>query len=255
MPGPWSPSSTRDFMSCPRLWLNKRQGLEERARVWNPALLAGTVFHAGMKHDIEGTEWDCMELLKAGWPPEEEGLEKACNAVLRGIELARQEALWHDGMIVALEDCLGGDPEEAARHGRYPGTADLVTEDKQGLMVTDYKTHWSRDARYADADLRETQRSWQLKQYAWFAQEKYQKPVTRVRKLLVYFTPVLRVWLVEYPVWDLAPWHAQAQEVWYQMDCLAGYGPHKPPVAWQHEESCERYGWVHRCSFYDSCWP
>lgn len=248
-------------MSCPRLWLNKRQGLEERARVFHPGLLAGTAFHKGMEAYLTGSSpQEAVEASVArDWP--QEGYDpydpgKVVSTVLLALHRAYEELAPGDEGILGAEVALGGPAEEAARHGRYPGTMDLCLEGKDGCLgVWDYKTHWSRDARYADADLRETQRSWQLKQYAYFAQEHYGKPVSTVGKLLVYLSPALKVWKVSYPVGDLASWHAQAQEVWYQMDGLAGYGPHKPPVAWQHEESCERYGWVHRCSFYDDCWP
>jgi hypothetical protein len=81
--------------------------------------------------------------------------------------------------------------------------------------------------------------------------------VKEVSKLLVYFAPGLKSWRVSYPVTPegLRAWYAQAQEVWYQMDTLAGLGPHLAPVPWQNEAMCERYGWIHRCGYYDTCWP
>lgn len=254
MSGPWCPSAVNDFMACPRKFVLRRQGTPERTQsAWSPGLIAGTVYHAGMKHDIDGTEWDVLDLVNADWPTGSPDIhpERVASAIVRGILDTREVLTFHSG-IVSLEDILGGPEEEAKIHGRYAGTADLITEDEQGLIVTDYKTHWKREARYADAELRETQRSWQLKQYAWFAHEKYARPVTRVRKILVYFTPVLKVWSVEYPVTPeaLSAWYSQALNVWEEMDRYEGYPVGSP----QNDDSCERYGWDYRCSYYNHCW-
>jgi len=249
-------------MACPVLWLNKRQGVPERPRVFHPALLAGTAFHAGMEAYLSGgTPQQALEAAVArDWPEgDTEGLsqEKVCATVLLGLHSAYEHLgdLAPEG-ILGCEVRLSGPEEEAERHGRYAGTADLVYEAQGQLVVTDYKTHWNRDLRYIDADLRNTQRSWQLRQYAWYAQEYYGKEVKEISKLLVYFTPRLKSWRVSYPVTQegLRAWYAQAQEVWYQMDTLAGLGPHLAPVPWQNEAMCERYGWQHRCSYYDTCW-
>lgn len=260
--GPWSPSSTRDFMACPQLWLNKRHGAPERARVFHPGLLAGTAFHRGMEAYLSGgNPQEAVEVSVArDWPQEgTEGFprDKVLSTVLMGLHRGYEALDLKPTGVLGLEVRLSGPEEEALRHGRYAGTSDLVEELEDGsLGVWDYKTHWSRDARYSDPDLRETQRSWQLRQYAYFAQGYYEKPVSMVSKLLVYFAPVLKVWTVSYRVTQeqLTAWYAQAQEVWYQMDGMAGYGPHKPPQPWQNEGSCERYGWQWRCSYYDTCW-
>ena len=235
---PWSPSSVRDFQTCPRYWWLKRQGVEERVRD-ETAMDLGTQFHALMAeywqahnqggHDVDDTRFDPL-------------VKRTVERVLS----QEMEALREQG-VVGVEVNLGVDDEEAARHGRYPGTCDLITDNGNGLTVTDYKTKYKMEAKYADGELRQTQRSWQLYQYAWFAQERYQRPVTSIRKLLVAFTPAVKVWLVAYPITpqQLNDWYIQAVTVWQRMDERDN---------WQNENNCERYGWNYRCGMYEKCW-
>ena len=234
-PMPWSPSSTEAFLACPMAWYLKRQGVIGRV-MDTTAMDQGTVFHAAM-----AAHWNRDRDHKIPL-----GIVGAFQTVLE------QEDLLELGLIGA-EVNLGGPPEEAVRHGRYNGTCDLVTENETGLTVTDYKTKAKMDARFADRELRQTQRSWQLRQYAWFVQEKYQKPVTQIRKLLVAFTPVLKVWLATYPVTQetLTTWWDQANQVWAAMDLLETQDQR---WIWQNPDACERYGWDWRCQFYEICW-
>ena len=238
-PRPWSPSSTEVFLACPMAWYLKRQGVQGRP-MDTTAMDQGTEFHTHM-----AAYWWCRGdlrkyLLVAPW-----------HNILKTVIDQEGDALRENGFVGA-EVVLGGPPEEAARHGRYPGTCDLVTENETGLTVTDYKTKAKMDPRFADRELRQTQRSWQLRQYAWFVQEKYGRPVTQIRKLLVAFTPVLKVWLATYPVTPamLNDWAIQAHEVWNQMDRMIA----TEVFPWQNPDACERYGWDWRCQFYEICW-
>lgn len=238
---PWSPSSVNDWLACPRLWWLKRQRVVGRARD-ETAMEMGSAFHVAMAHvwTLTGDEGsiDCGDPIVA-------------RAVVK-VMAQEGEALREQG-IVGVEVNLDGDDAEAARHGRYPGTADLVTDNGNGLTVCDYKTHRRMDAKYADRELRETDRSWQMMQYSWFVQEKYGRPVTQKRKLLVAFAPVLKVWRIEFPVTQqaLSTWHNRALQVWALMD--------KMEVApaeeiWQNGNSCERFGWEWRCEYHETCW-
>lgn len=207
----------------------------------------GSDFHAAM-----AATW--LHGAPGGWPAPIE------TAVAR-VFAQEGDALREQG-IVCVECVLGGPADEAARHGRYAGTCDLVTDNGAGLTVTDYKTKASLQPAYVDAELRQTQRSWQFKQYAWFVQEQFGRPVTHVRKLLVAFKPTLRVWLQTYPVTqqELSVWYAQAQDVWNLMDSMTGewhdaHGDDSGPLSvWQNADACERYGWQHRCDYYEHCW-
>jgi len=263
----WSPSSVRDFQLCPRLWWLKRQRVSARvSTVWSPGIIAGVAFHKGMEAfvcgegDDEGVAEAVQKALELGDYPigtDYEEREKIQYAVTRAVPLAHLEigvkSMGGVEHVLGCEVHLGGSLEEAARHGRYAGTADLITEDDDGLIVTDYKTHWKRDAKYADEELRETQRSWQLKQYAWFAQEKYQKTVKRVRKVLVYFTPALKVWSYTHTLqpMELANWYEQARSLWMSMDAYTERDTYRIPY---NGDACERYGWQWRCGFYSVCW-
>src|SRR5690349_16935879 len=142
MSGPWSPSSVRDYMACPRLWLNKRQGLQERARVFHPALLAGTAFHKGMEAYLSGgTPQQAVEdSVARDWPQEGYGdylQEKVSSTVLLALHRAYEELAPRPVGILGCEVRLSGPEEEAVRHGRYAGTADLIEEGEGDLCVTD----------------------------------------------------------------------------------------------------------------------
>ena len=206
----------------------------------------GTLFHAKMAN-----HWNGLPIEHDTALGEDEAL------VLRaGRKVIAQEGdnLREQG-IIGVEVNLDGDDAEAARHGRYPGTCDLITYNAdRGLTITDYKTKKNLDAKYVDAELRETQRSWQLKQYAWFTQLKYNRPVTHVRKLLVAFAPALKVWLATYPITqhELSAWYTQAQRIWALMDEVEELDSYDS--AWQNDDSCERYTWQWRCAFYETCW-
>lgn len=249
---PWSPSSVNDYLACPRKWWLKRHGAQERtALVWSPGMLCGTAFHAGMAakvcggSDIETAVYNALE----EWPLGVEGMNDAAKRIIKAIGLVE---LPENERVLGCEVILDDNVEEAKRHGRYAGTADLISEDADGLIVTDYKTHWRKEAQYADAELRETCRAWQFKQYAHFAQQKYQKRVHTLRKILVYFTPALKVWPYECPlsVEQLQHWQMQAVSVWESMDADTMLGG----VTVQNANECERYGFQWRCGFYHMCW-
>ena len=223
-------------------WWLDRQGAIGRVRD-ETAMEQGTAYHAAMARywtDDGPTLWFSDQLI--------------ARAVERTI-VQEGDALREQG-IVCVECVLGGTTEEIAKHGRYPGTADLVTDNGVGLTVTDYKTKATLQPAYVDAELRQTQRSWQFKQYAWFVQQKYGREVTQVRKLLVAFKPTLRVWLATYPVTqqELSKWYRQALRVWEQMDQMENEHLDDCGGAWQNADACERYGWQYRCDFYGICW-
>ena len=217
-------------------WYLKRQGVQGRP-MDTTAMDAGTAFHAMMAE-----YWGHRQL-----PP-------AIDDVTRGVRLALDQEDLQERGIVGTEVMLGGSPEEAERHGRYPGTCDLVTENGTGLTVTDYKSHRRMEPRFADRELRETERSWQLNQYAYFIQKKFSRPVTKKRKLLVAFAPVLKVWLIDYPVTQpmLTAWYRRAEQVWALMDRMETAAVED---VWQDPQACEKYGWEWRCQYHELCWP
>lgn len=223
---PWCPSAVADFMACPRLWALNRQGVPGRERD-TTALDMGTAYHAAM-----AAYWGDKDVPEA-WMDAVAATVPACT-----------------GQLVAYELVLGGPPDEAARHGRYPGTVDLVTEDAEGLIVTDYKTKGKKlSKREVERELRQTQRSWQLMNYAWFVKEQFRRPVTRIRKIVV----ADQVYHATVPVTQaqLMAWFSHALQVWMAMDHLDDQGWTR---AVQSEAHCERYGWDWRCQYYEHCW-
>src|SRR5690349_4801359 len=121
-PGPWSPSSVRDYLSCPRKWALKRQGAPERPMPFSPGLIAGTAFHKGMEAYWTGgnVQRAVEDAVSLSWP--QEGTEpyspeKVCSTVLLGAHRGYESLTLEDpGDLVAAEVVLGGPEEEAARH-------------------------------------------------------------------------------------------------------------------------------------------
>jgi len=228
-------------MACPYEWLMRRQGAQGRV-MDESAMEAGTQFHALM------ASWWTQGYADLSEAP---SLERVFDRVIDQEGPALQER-----GVVGVEVNLDGDDEEAKRHGRYPGTADLITDNGAGLTVTDYKTKRTLPDVYVDRELRQTARSWQLYQYAHFAQIKYGRPVTKIRKLLVRFAPTVKVWLhaVDLTQPMLDHWYADAREVWVQMDRMAGWSPKQAMRAWRNPSACERFGWEWRCSLFEHCW-
>ena len=258
----WSPSSTEAFLACPMRWALRRRGAVGQASSWSPGLTAGSMFHEAMAaamnlQDGEVVRYEPSPHYITEWPEDAEvSYGEAFDRVAKAVQMALTKegnALRRDQRVLATELNLGGPVDEAARHGRYWGTLDLLTEDEHGLAVTDYKTHWKMDSKYADADLRATARSWQFRQYAYRAQEIYGRPVTCVRKLLVAFNPTVRVWpLYTHAITqeELRVWRDQAESAWRVMDDIDCEGVD----AWRNENACEKYGWAWRCEYYNHCW-
>ena len=234
----WSPSSVEKFMLCPMRWWLDRQGAVGRVQD-TQAMEQGSAYHAAM-----AAYWN-VHKTPGNWYGDAL-IERAV-----GLTHTQEGDNLREQGVVGVEVNLDGNDAEAARHGRYPGTCDLITTNATGLTVTDYKTKGKLEAAYVDRELRQTDRSWQLKQYAYFIQLKYGQPVTSKRKLLVSLVP-LKVWLVSYAVTqqELSTWYEQAQTIWHLMDEVECGNL----AAWQVESACERFGWQWRCPFYSNCW-
>lgn len=247
----WSPTHVERYLLCPmKWWFQLQEG--EQPSTFQQAV--GTAIHAGMAAHWTGiTPTDAaVKSLDAVW---HEGISEDLTMVrgwmLKGLQraLGKAEELVQDqGFVKATEQKLG-----EGERPNYPGTLDLLTqhgppEDKY-LVVTDYKTHWNLDDRFVQGSLVETERSWQLHQYAWFAQELYKLPVRYVRKLMVRCQPQPKAWVYAALIKPgrLDAWHRTAEYVWQDMDRDASvYGGHPLP----NWGSCERYG---RCAYYERC--
>src|SRR5258708_4995548 len=116
---PWSPSSTEKFMSCPQKWWLDRQGVVGRARD-ESAMEQGTEFHECMASYWTDSPW-IVPAYDLASPLVSKAVER--TIVQEGVALREQG-------VVCVECVLGGTEEERLRHGRYPGTADLVTQNE-----------------------------------------------------------------------------------------------------------------------------
>jgi hypothetical protein len=223
-------------------------GIRER---WSPGLLVGTAFHAGMAalltlraEDEGGAEDIVTRIIRDGWPPEtpdQEVAEARTVACLRRVWRDTMPGLLHDsGTVRAVEQPLEDE-------GIYVGTPDVVTEHGEPgnryLVVTDWKTHWTLGDPYVEREQVETEESWQLHQYAYFAQEQYTVPVRYIRKVTIRISPSPHAWVytVEVTPARLTRWRKQADAVWRAMDSAQ---------PWQNWGACRRYG---RCEFYREC--
>lgn len=237
-------------------WELGRQGVPGVRERWSPGIIVGTAFHAGMAAHMVGPGNPGVEVaeasLVANWPSEdvdtgefvrETVVDRMLGAVRRAQQLA-PALLEDEGNVVAVEDKLGPGDREL---GQYPGTADLITEhgpaDGRYLAITDWKTHWSLDDYYVEKELSETERNWQLHQYAYFARLKYGKPVKVVRKVVVRCLPSPKAWVHAVGVDEarLDAWYHHALPVWDLMDTK---------LVWPNWQSCRKYG---KCEYYYRC--
>ena len=252
----WSPSQVNKYLECPVKWTLGRQGVPEVRDKWSPGLIVGTAVHAALAEHYRGErshgkDEALEEIVRAevlvAWPQEEVGWERE-TVVARALGMLHRvldrtpEVLADGGEVVAVEEALGpGERED----GTYPGTADLITKHDGGryLVVTDWKTHWSLDDPWVEKELSETERNFQLHQYAWFARQKYGLPVAFVRKVVARCLPGPKAWVHAVPLDPrrLETWYKGAEVVWAQM--TAG-------VVFPNWQSCRKYG---KCGYYHEC--
>ncbi len=263
----WSPSSTELWLTCPLKWSLHRQGVPEAPGRWHPAQLVGTSLHAGWGRYLDPTQPEkslqeanaaLVESLQSGWPDAEDTGQwdvaavslMAAKCLKKVIDVYLPQLLDDFGTVLATE-CVLGAGDKASR--QYPGTSDLITEhgptDARYLVVTDYKTHWTVDGERASRYLSQTERSWQLTQYAWFAQQKFTVPVRYIRSVHVAVTPWPKAWIYTCPVTQkrLDTWYQYACRLWDSMHAMQGGGI-RP---WPNWDSCEKYGAAYRCGYYD----
>lgn len=256
VPPVWSPSHTERWLLCPVKEQLTRDGVIGRLEKWSPGAIVGTALHKGLAILMQDEEQEpkaivaVQESVNAEWPPDGTAGWDVNKVIAETITCLRRiyrermpELLQDNGCVVGVECALG---EGDTADGRYPGTPDLITEhgpeDGRYLCVTDWKSHWVLDDRYIERELVSTEESWQLFQYAWFAQQYYALPVRHVRKCVIrVINPKSWLYTVKVTPERLTRWHAQATVVWEQMS-------HSTP--WQNWGSCRRYG---RCEFWEHC--
>lgn len=268
----WSPSSTDRWLLCPVKWAKQQAGEPEAPRAWHPAMLVGTALHAGWARYLDPTQAEkslpgakaaATRALVEEWPTvlgysagdwEMGTVESLTLTCLERVALKSLPSLLDDqGEVRAVELSLG---PINPRTNRYDaGVVDLVTVhgpvDARYIVVTDYKNHWTVAPTSVTRYLSQTERSWQLHQYAYFVQQKFQLPVQYVRSVHVAVTPTPKAWIYPTPISQkrLDTWKGYADSVWAQMDAQAA-GTCTP---WPNWDVCEKYGAAYRCGYYDTC--
>lgn len=254
----YSPSQTTEWMECPlRRALRYLDGWEPR-RITRPRLAAalGSAFAAGVAHynangrdasnakaagevayrhaaaqlrawqdaGREVVEWEATAAARLA--------ERAQKGVLRYIEVDPIPQTWR---VVAVEATVG---DERAR-------PDLVVEAPAGggLVVVDYKTKLTLDARYRQDTREEYAHSWQLRHYCWRWETR------RYAIVLVVLEPRFSVEWIPFDVTPQAAevWQLSAQTAW--ADMAAEDRGERLAVA--RPTSCRgRYGW---CEYRRAC--
>lgn len=251
-PQPVRPSEVGDFIRCPRLWYYKHvEGWAPPPSAWEPWQLMGTAIHAGLAahwHGNSNIGGALTAAFAAGWPvdapPEfsREGLEvqasKVLDAVLKWIPKNMPDAV-----PVMVEQPLGEDGHT---------TPDLVTREPQGLVVTDWKTHWNLDADKVRYRLEGIDRTHQFLHYAWAVGEHLKEPVAAVRKVVIVGSPrvIVRDALVIIQPAMIEQWLAGARQMWQDMAAMrTGH-----MTAYQREDGCMKYGSRYPCPMFEACW-
>ena len=219
------PTRTLTWLRCPRLAdYETRWG----GREWTPNLLAGKVIHQAMAWWLrsgaaEFTQYDWARAeLELGWPASEDGREACWNLVKAGITVATaQEELLEGirGSLVGVEVCLD---HTDTPHTPVPGScaiADMVHRPYGWLSITDHKTKLSLDAKWIPKQLRDTETSWQLFDYARRATLLYGEWVKEVRQNLIVCSPKPKAVLetVFISPERLIHWTRSAETVWARM--------------------------------------
>ena len=268
----WSPSHVNKWLECPLKWQMQREGVEGVRERWSPGMIVGTALHAGLARYFgpapngdpaaiaSDTLTDCWPDETGEWELAQVG-SKMLGALNRAME-KREELLGEEGQVVGVEVKLG---EGDRVTGMYPGTADLITshatqfgDEGRYLVVTDWKSHWSLDEYYLEKELSETERNWQLHQYAWFAQKMYGLPVKYIRKVTIRCLPSPKTWVYTHEITQerLAKWHGYALDVWFKMSCDArlaypeGSDDDREGLCAPNWQSCRKFG---RCEYYHVC--
>ena len=246
----YGPTATIAHLHCPTLRVFEKEW--QVRKPWQPYMLVGSAMSDGLevymldptatglslaydriertieKGMVEGTEWTYEALSTIT----KKGLLKASETTLA--EILENEGVIGTQMII----------------GR--GRVDLVTQNTaQEIIVTDDKTSIQKQSRYIQSELKETELSWQLFDYAWRVGKVLSRPVTWVRKHVIVLTPTLKCYLsdpVKINPGNLDQWASSAHYHWSRMTELDEF-----PFDWLPQDYtwCEnRFG---RCPAYEAC--
>ena len=246
---------------------------------WTPHKLIGTAIHAGVAahlrslmdgsaspatDPIVSATANGLAALRDGYVQQEtwglDGLETMVTKGVTRLTQAITEKLLPGATIVAVEYA---DPVQDVRLGthRLHRVVDCVLERNRALEIWDWKTKMRLDDQYLPETQQEALHQWQLLDYAWHAQQWYQKPVGRVGHGVVILSPKLKVEFIPVPITPerLTQWHRDAEAIWGLMYVqglpMAQEKGWIRSEKWHNWTACSdkhlHYG--RRCVFFEAC--
>ena len=252
----FSPSQTQDWSRCPTYWDTKKRWAP-LPETWTPERAIGLALHAGvarywraqMPGGREGAPLDPLQCatgsLKLEWPPDAPlaySLEGAVRVLERLLEAFEK---W-----VGVE--MPGALPVAVERDFGESRVDLVTEEPDGLVVTDWKYKHNLPLDRVLYQLNPVERSHQAWHYIWRVGQEYSRTVSRFRLVLLIGAPRVAVRHTDFTVEPdaLAAWLRRAEAKWGEMERMR---MNQTPI-YRREEGCHPYGEKHPCPFLDACW-
>lgn len=242
----WSPSSTKQFLTCPTLWDANRR-LKLRVEPFSPGLVVGHAVQAGLtafytSRDDDEARAAALKDLDDAEVPEPE-VERLRVLIERGVRVGIGKTTQLDGMNV-----LAAEWEVSGRR------IDVVLREQAtgALIIDDNKVTLDLPAQYMESRRAEWAHEWQALDYAWHVEQVQGEPVQQVRQHLIVLAPRQMTKLTPLTITPLrlAWWIARAEAAWRQMDAIAAGAD-----AWVNTTVCTntRIHYGHRCPMYELC--
>lgn len=254
----FGPSSMETYHRCPRLW-HYSTSYEPIVDHYRPHPMIGTLMHKAIASAMTTVEkktlWQGGSLaigsevedklvyeLEKDWQPNP-FLELPAGTVL--LQKAIKTAL------SSLEILLLGKIVEAVEVSLGQGTVDLALRSQAGIEIWDHKWHEKQDPKWVDRELRRTETTSQLWDYASFWLDQYEEAPVLIGKHMVSGTPN-KAWRFGVAISPsrLQRWR-ESRDYWLlqaQVDHYKWYERGSRPA--MNLSSCWDYG---QCPFYGTC--
>lgn len=252
-PIPIRPTSTQKWSRCPTLWrLEDVEGWRLPGDQFSLERNMGSWVHTGMATWWKGgTE---AESCRAAWEqsynewPEvtevsREGITELLSAViLKTIKWCRVEMA--GAKVLMVEQPLGEDGKDT--------TPDLVTEENEIVVVTDWKYSHHVDPANVHYRLEGSDRIHQFKHYTWRVGEYLNRPVRLFRKVVIVGLPKVIVKESTFVPDEQAQaeWLRQSRRKWHEMARMKV----DPLMVYRREEGCKPFGDKWPCPMWEACW-
>lgn len=271
---PLAPTLVEDWLRCPSYGLLNMNW--EPLGTWAPHKLVGKAFSLALQQALNPIERLTLthtptgaviarlapntaspeaileQSITDGWQDQDDWpLDTLISLAQKGLKAAIKDTIKTilDTEVVLATELDVGEP------GTEPGQwsnarLDLLTERGSDLIVTDHKSALKLDTQWIPKRLIEAEADWQLLTYAWQVQERFKRPVTRLRRHLVVSSPKAKAYLHEYRLDQdfLQAWHRGAEKEWLYISSLKDLPLQELPM---RVSSC--YGKFGKCAFYEAC--